>query len=168
MMPQSLRARASARVDHEENAMRSVRLLPLVLLAAASAVGAEDAAKPAAPPRAKAPAGAQVFIVSPADGATVGPDFKVEFGAKNISVAPSTNNAPGTGHHHLLVDAAELPPGDAPIPNDATHRHYGKGQTEDTIHLAPGEHTLQLDCADALHMQFDPPIVSKKITVHVK
>lgn len=148
--------------------MRSVRWLPLVMVLAAAAVAAEDAAQPAAPQRAKAPAGAQVFIVAPADGATVGQDVKVEFGAKNISVAPATNTAPGTGHHHLLVDAAALPPADAPIPNDATHRHYGKGQTEDTIHLAPGDHTLQLDFADALHMQFDPPIVSKKITVHVK
>lgn len=162
------RARADGNADNEENIMRTVRLLPLVLLAAVTAASAEDAAKPAALQRAKAPAGAQVFIVAPADGATVGQDVKVEFGAKNISVAPATNNAPGTGHHHLLVDVAELPPGDAPIANDATHRHYGKGQTEDTIHLAPGDHTLQLDFADALHMQFDPPIVSKKITVHVK
>jgi hypothetical protein len=68
----------------------------------------------------------------------------------------------------LLVDQKELPPGDAPIPNDATRKHYGKGQTEDTVHLEPGDHTLQLDFADALHMQFDPPIVSKKITIHVK
>ena len=127
-----------------------------------------DEAKPAPPQRAKAPAGAQVFIVAPADGATVGQDVKVEFGAKNISVAPATNTAPGTGHHHLLIDAAELPPGELPIPADATHKHYGKGQTEDTIHLEPGEHTLQLDFADAMHMQFDPPIVSKKITIHVK
>lgn len=138
----------------------------LCLFAAASAAGQE--AKPAAPQRAKAPAGAQVFIVAPTDGASVGQDVKVEFGAKNISVAPATNTAPGTGHHHLLIDQKELPPLDAPIPADATHKHYGKGQTEDTIHLEPGDHTLQLDFADALHMQFDPPIVSQKITVHVK
>jgi hypothetical protein len=136
----------------------------LVLVAAAST----SAQQPAGTARPKAPAGAQVFFVAPADGANVGQDFKVEFGAKNISVAPATNTAPGTGHHHLLIDQKELPPLDAAIPNDATHKHYGKGQTEDTIHLEPGDHTLQLDFADALHMQFDPPIVSNKITVHVK
>jgi len=87
---------------------------------------------------------------------------------KHIKVAPATDTTAGTGHHHLLIDVTSLPPGDAPIPNDATHKHYGKGQTEDTIHLEPGDHTLQLDFADALHMQFDPPIVSTKITVHVK
>lgn len=148
--------------------MRHVALLVLAALFAAGAASAEEAQKAAVPQRAKAPAGAQVFIVAPADGATVGQDVKVEFGAKNISVAPATNTAPGTGHHHLLIDTAELPPGNLPIPADATHKHYGKGQTEDTIHLAPGDHTLQLDFADALHMQFDPPIVSKKITIHVK
>ena len=143
---------------------------PFLLLAALCASGAalaDEPSKAATPPRAKAPPGARVFIVAPAAGATVGQDFKVEFGARNISVAPATNNAPGTGHHHLLIDAKELPPPDAPIPIDANHKHYGKGQTEDTIHLEPGDHTLQLDFADAMHMQFDPPIVSKKITVHV-
>ena len=148
--------------------MRNFALSSILCVFVVASVVAEEAAKPAAPQRAKAPAGAQVFFAAPADGATVGQDVKVEFGAKNISVAPATNTAPGTGHHHLMIDQKELPPLDAPIPNDATHKHYGKGQTEDTIHLEPGDHTLQLDFADALHMQFDPPIVSQKITVHVK
>jgi hypothetical protein len=133
-----------------------------------SAAFAQDAAKPAAPPRPKAPHGASVFIVSPANGANVGQDVLVKFGVKNIAVAPATDTSPNTGHHHLLIDQKELPPLDAPIPNDATHKHYGKGQTEDAIHLEPGDHTLQLDFGDATHMQFDPPIVSKKITIHVK
>jgi hypothetical protein len=148
--------------------MRKFGLISILCVFAAASALAQEAAKPAAPQRPKAPAGATVFFSAPADGATVGQDVKVEFGAKNISVAPATNTAPGTGHHHLLIDQKDLPPLDAPIPNDATHKHYGKGQTEDTIHLEPGDHTLQLDFADALHMQFDPPIVSQKITVHVK
>jgi hypothetical protein len=92
----------------------------------------------------------------------------VKFGVKHVKVAPATDTSPGTGHHHLFIDVTSLPPGDAPIPNDETHKHYGKGQTEDTIHLSPGVHTLQLDFGDAGHMQFDPPLASRKITVHVK
>ena len=88
--------------------------------------------------------------------------------AKGVAIKPAGDTTPDSGHHHLLIDGKELPPLDAPIPNDATHKHYGKGQTEDTIHLEPGTHTLQLDLGDAAHRQFDPPIVSKKITVHVK
>jgi hypothetical protein len=133
-----------------------------------SAAFGQDAAKSAAPPRPKAPHGASVFIISPVKGANVGQDVLVKFGVKNIAVVPATDTSPNTGHHHLLIDQKELPPLDAPIPNDATHKHYGKGQTEDAIHLAPGDHTLQLDFGDATHMQFDPPIVSKKITIHVK
>jgi hypothetical protein len=151
-----------------EKAMRRAIKLALFGILAAGAFGALDAQQPAGPPRTQAPAGAEVFFVSPKDGATVGQDVKVEFGVKGIAVAPASEGKPGTGHHHLLIDQKELPPGNAPIPNDATHKHYGKGQTEDTVHLEPGDHTLQLDFADALHMQFDPPLVSRKITVHVK
>jgi len=129
---------------------------------------ADDMAKPAGPPRAKVSTGASVFIVSPKDVETVGQDVLVKFGVKGIEIKRAGDPTPNAGHHHLLIDVAELPPGNAPIPNDATHKHYGKGQTEDTIHLTPGDHTLQLDLADLAHMQFDPPLVSKKITVHVK
>lgn len=143
--------------------------IAFVLLLASSYAAAQDAA-PAATglAREKAPHHAKVFFVAPKSGATVGRDVVVKFGVKGIAVAPASEARPGTGHHHLLIDATGLPPVDAPIPNDATHRHYGKGQTEDTIHLEPGTHTLQLDFADARHVQFDPPIVSRKITIHVK
>jgi len=148
--------------------MRHRALSATVSVIALVAAFSAAAQQPAGLPRAKAPAGAEVFFVAPADGATVGQDVKVEFGVKGIAIAPASENKPGSGHHHLLIDQKDLPPGDLPIPNNATHKHYGKGQTEDTIHLEPGYHTLQLDFADALHVQFDPPIVSKKITVHVK
>jgi hypothetical protein len=148
--------------------MRPIPLIIFALLLGSGAVFAQDAAKPAVMVRAKAPHGAKVFIVSPRDGARVGQDVHVAFGARGIAVAPTGEAKPRSGHHHLLIDAQELPPADAPIPNDATHRHYGKGQTEDTIHLEPGTHTLQLDFGDAAHMQFDPPLVSRKITIHVQ
>ena len=146
---------------------------PMSLLAAALVIGsglamaAQDAA-PSPAARFKAPHGATVSILSPKDGATVGQDVNVKFGVEGIALKPAGDPTPNSGHHHLLIDAKELPPLDAPIPNDATHKHYGKAQTEDTIHLEPGTHTLQLDYGDAAHMQFDPPIVSKKITVTVK
>jgi hypothetical protein len=140
----------------------------LLFVSFALVAGSALAADAPALAREKAPAGAKVFIVSPTNDATVGRDVEVVFGVEGIAIAPATDATPGTGHHHLLVDAASLPPLDAPIPNDATHRHYGKGQTGDTIHLEPGTHTLQLDLGDARHVQFDPPIVSEKITIHVK
>jgi hypothetical protein len=151
--------------------MRPLSLLAAPLLFASAFVLAQDAAHPAAHAgvaRTQAPAGAEVFIIEPQDGATVGREVAVKFGARGIAIKPAGDMTPGSGHHHLLIDVAELPPGDAPVPADAHHKHYGKGQTEDTITLEPGTHTLQLDLGDAAHMQFDPPIVSKKITIHVR
>ena len=115
-----------------------------------------------------APEGALAFIVSPEDGATVPTEFKVKFGVKDISLAPAGDVTKHTGHHHLLIDVKELPAAGQPIPTDANHMHFGKAQTEATIKLPPGKHTLQLELGDSGHIPFDPPIVSKKITVNVK
>jgi hypothetical protein len=115
-----------------------------------------------------APKGAEVFIVSPEDGATVSQEFKVKFGVKDIALAPAGDTTKNTGHHHLLIDVDKLPAAGAPIPTDANHMHFGKAQTEATIKLAPGKHTLQLILGDSGHMPFDPSIVSEKITVNVE
>ncbi len=151
--------------------MRHAALILLALILGFASFSGAALAQTATTPglaRPHAPHGAKVLIVSPKNGAHVGQDVLVKFGVKGIKLAPSTDTAANTGHHHLLIDQNELPPLAVPIPNDATHKHYGKGQTEDTIHLEPGDHTLQLDFADATHMQFSPLLVSKRITIHVK
>lgn len=140
-------------------------LLAVALTAVAGAALAADA--PALPVT-KAPAGAEVYIISPQDGSTVPQTFTVRFGLKGMGVAPAGVARDKTGHHHLLVDVKELPPAGQPIPNDKHHLHFGGGQTETTLTLPPGTHTLQLDLGDANHIPFDPPVVSKVITVHVK
>lgn len=140
-------------------------LLALVLASTAAAAIAADA--PGLPVT-KSPAGAEVYIISPKDGATVGQEFTVSFGLKGMGVAPAGVKKEGTGHHHLLIDVTDLPAAGQPIPKDDTHVHFGNGQTETTVKLKPGTHTLQLELADENHIPFDPAVVSKKITVHVK
>ncbi len=108
----------------------------------------------------------RVFIVSPADGATVTSPVTVVFGIENFGVAPAGTVDANTGHHHLLVDTG-LPPLDQPIPADANHIHFGKGQTETTLELGPGEHTLQLLLGDGSHVPHDPALVSEQITITV-
>jgi len=125
------------------------------------------AAAPARPTH-EAPADAKVYIITPADGATVERDVTVQFGLSGMGVEPAGIEKEHTGHHHLLIDVATLPPAGLPIPNDDRHRHFGGGQTETVLHLSPGTHTLQLELGDANHVPFDPPVVSRKITVHVK
>lgn len=119
-------------------------------------------------PVTKASAGASVYIISPRDGATVPQSFTVRFGLKGMGVAPAGVEKAGTGHHHLLVDVKQLPAAGQPIPSDAHHIHFGGGQTQTTLKLAPGTHTLQLELGDAHHVPFDPPLVSKRVTIHVK
>ena len=116
--------------------------------------------------REPAPAGAEVYIVSPADGARVKSPVTVVFGLKGMGVAPAGIKFDNTGHHHLLIDVP-TPPLDAAIPADLNHIHLGNGQTERKITLPPGEHTLQLILGDDQHVPHDPPIMSERITIYV-
>lgn len=148
--------------------------LVLVLLAcggepAPTGTGDESSNAPAAtgPERTPAPPGSAVFIIAPADGATVESPFEVKFGITGMEVAPAGTFASNTGHHHLLVDT-ELGDPTKPIPADDKHIHFGKGQTETTLSLEPGKHTLQLVLADGNHIPHDPPVVSEQITITVK
>jgi hypothetical protein len=142
------------------------RLLLAALLFAATGTVAAQAATDL--PITKAPAGVGVYFISPQDGATVPATFTVRFGLKGMGVAPAGVARENTGHHHLLIDVKQLPAAGQPIPNDAQHRHFGGGQTETTLTLPPGTHTLQLELGDASHVPFDLPLVSKRITVHVQ
>lgn len=119
-------------------------------------------------PRRTAPDGAEVYIISPKDGETVGKTFVVLFGLKGMGVAPAGIDMPNTGHHHLLIDLAELPDLNLPLPMSENLVHFGGGQTETKITLEPGTHTLQLVLGDHLHIPFTNPVISKKITVTVK
>ena len=139
-----------------------VRALAFLAAALAIPVHAQDAQRTPAPP------GAILYIGWPSDGQVLpAKPFRVWFGLRNMGVAPAGVEKPNTGHHHLLIDAA-LPPLDEPIPNDKNHMHFGNGQTETVIDLPPGRHTLQLIMGDARHIPFEPPLVSKKITITIK
>jgi len=118
-------------------------------------------------PRSTAPADARVYIISPQDGATVSNPVTVRFGLSGMGIAPAGVPMAGAGHHHLLIDV-ELPPLDQPVPADERHLHFGKGQTEASIVLAPGKHRLQLLLADHLHLPHEPPVVSEPITITVR
>jgi hypothetical protein len=120
----------------------------------------------------KSPPGAKEYFINLKNGDTVTNPILIQFGLSGMGVAPAglqgdqTNN---TGHHHLLIDTKlegdELK---EPIPMDEQHRHFGKGQTEATINLPAGQHTLQLMLGDWTHMPLVPPVMSERITITVK
>jgi hypothetical protein len=113
-------------------------------------------------------AGAEVYIVSPKDGAKVKGAVTVVFGLKGMGVAPAGIKMDNTGHHHLVVDTEA--PADLSQPLPATEKviHFGKGQTETTLTLPAGKHTLQLVFADFLHIPHDPAVISRKVTITVE
>jgi hypothetical protein len=136
----------------------------MILLRTASA---QEGGAAAVVPRTASPAGAQVYFVSPENGAEVRSPVTIRFGLRGMGVAPAGVTSPNTGHHHLLIDVAELPPDNLPLPATDQIRHFGLGQTETALELPPGQHTLQLVLGDALHIPHDPPIRSDKITITV-
>ncbi|PXX89569.1 rod shape-determining protein RodA [Marinobacter vulgaris] len=143
------------------NIINSAQRLLFCSVLAASMVSGANGATPA-------PEGAAVYFVTPLDGQTVSSPLTVRFGLEGLGVAPAGVEREGTGHHHLLVDVDELPPLDEPVPADDRHIHFGGGQTQTTVELSPGEHTLQLLVGDHLHIPHEPPVMSEKITVTVE
>ena len=114
-----------------------------------------------------APSDAEVYFLSPSDGAVLKNPVRVVFGLKGMGVAPAGVDKENTGHHHLLIDT-DLANPKLPIPADERHKHFGAGQTETVIELPPGQHTLQLVLGNYLHIPHDPPVCSEKITVTVE
>lgn len=118
--------------------------------------------------RQKSPEGAEVYIVSPQDGETVTNPVTVRFGLKGMGLAPAGVMKANTGHHHLLIDLTYPPAMHQPLPKDKKYLHFGGGETETTLTLKPGKHTLQLLLADHTHTPHKPPVISEKITIIVQ
>ena len=148
--------------------MKSILLSVMVIFMAAVALGAGPAPSQALPAASPSPTGASVYFIEPQEGATVPLTFTVKFGLKGMSIAPAGTDAPNSGHHHLLVDVAQLPDPKQPLPANEHVLHFGKGQTETQVTLTPGKHTLQLVFGNYLHIAHDPPVVSQQISITVE
>lgn len=112
------------------------------------------------------PEGAKVFFVSPQDGATVTSPVKIQMGVEGMEVQPAGKIQDGSGHHHIVIDADPIAKGTL-VPADEQHKHFGKGQTETELTLAPGQHTLQLQFANGVHLSYGEQM-SSKITITVE
>ena len=130
------------------------------LAAAAALLALAGAAcRPAAEPR--------VFFVEPAAGAAVGAPVHVKLGAENFTVEPAGEVHAGAGHLHIVVDAGCVAAGSV-IPKDETHLHYGQGQLEADLELAPGAHSLCLQAADGGHTALAGDGLSQTIQITVE
>lgn len=135
------------------NCFRSL-VLPVVFSAAALVATGCASITGLASPGAK-PAATAVSFLEPADGAVVHSPFLVRFGVTGMQIQPAGTMTEGTGHHHLLVNAADIP-AMAAIPVDPQHLHFGKSQTETTLTLPPGQYTLTMQFGNGAHQAYGP------------
>ncbi|MDQ6986406.1 MAG: DUF4399 domain-containing protein [Mariprofundaceae bacterium] len=104
-----------------------------------------------------------VAFEKPHNGAQVKSEFKVEMEVDGMKVHKAGDIIDDTGHHHLIIDGDCIAKGQV-VPKDATHLHFGKGQTETMLKLAPGKHTLTLQFANGHHQSYGRELCT---TIHV-
>ncbi len=120
-----------------------------------------------------APEGAAVYFVNLEDGATVSSPVTIIFGLEGMGVAPAGTEKENTGHHHLLLNRPPLGEGEEGeleygLPADDNHIHFGGGQTQVTLDLPAGQHTMQLVMGDLNHVPHIDPVTSEVITITVE
>ena len=110
----------------------------------------------------------RVFFVEPRDDANVAQEFKVVMGVEGMIVKPLGDMSADTGHHHLLINAENVNEGEiVPVDKPDVYKHFGKGQTETMVKLAPGKYKLTLQFADGAHRSYGKPMRAT-ISVTVK
>ena len=103
------------------------------------------------------------------DGDTVSNPVVVRFTSTGATMRHNMGHTATTiplGHLHLIIDAP-LPPAGQMVPMDSRHIHFSHGESQATLHLVPGDHSLQLVLAGADHHVGNPPVASAKIIIHV-
>jgi hypothetical protein len=142
--------------------MTNLRTLPLVLaLGLAACAPADEPAEEMPPTPSISSGGAMtVSILEPADGAEItGRTVTVRL-ATTVPILPAGDLTPGTGHHHLYLDADVAPVG-APVPTvPGSIVHMGNAASEFRFDsVAPGTHRLIAVVADGVHVPLQPWVV---------
>ena len=128
-------------------------------VAAPAAKPAQSPSPAVEPPKKEEPVGEAVADTGPGvsfgnlrDGATIANGFQLAFVVQGKTVNPAGDAIDDAtkGHHHLIIDGKGID-AQTPVPADATHIHFGKGQTSHVLNVAPGQHTLTLQFADGAH-----------------
>ena len=108
----------------------------------------------------------KVYFINLEDGDRLESPFLIQFGLSGMGIAPAGTDRANTGHHHLLINVNEIDLS-KPIPSSSSHIHFGGGQTESLIDLAPGDYSMQLVLGDMTHTPHNPPIISQRINITV-
>jgi pyruvate/2-oxoglutarate dehydrogenase complex dihydrolipoamide acyltransferase (E2) component len=101
----------------------------------------------AAKPSGGAPA---ATFAAPKSGAKVSSPVAVKMKASKIKIVEAGPVKKGTGHFHVMIDTKCVAKG-KPIPEDASHVHYGDASKTAKLKLDPGKHTLCLQLGNGAH-----------------
>ena len=113
----------------------------------------------------KKPTG-RVFFISPQNGEEVKSPVSFKMGVEGLEVQAAGEVQTGKGHHHIIINGDPYSAGQAvPFIEKKTY-HYGKGQTEASIELEPGEYDVTLQFANGAHISYGPEL-STKIRIKV-
>lgn len=97
--------------------------------------------------------GQRVYFVNLNDGDAVTSPVKVVMGVDGMEVEPAGEAHKNKGHHHILIGDTYTP-AEAVVAADSLHIHFGKGQTETELVLAPGTYTIALQFANGFHQSY--------------
>ena len=110
--------------------------------------------------------GTKVYFINLKEGQTIKSPYVIQIGlTSQMGIAPALADWPDTGHHHIIVDST--------ITNmnksiSSKHIHLSKGQSEISVDLTKGKHTIQIVFADYSHIPHDPPVMSEVINITVE
>ena len=102
-----------------------------------------------------------VTIVEPANNSVVtGSTVTVQLEVAGFPIVEAGNMTPGTGHHHLYLDA-DVESTTEPVPTvPGTIVHMGDASSSFTFeNVSPGEHRLIAVVADGAHVPLNPLVV---------
>jgi hypothetical protein len=130
-------------------------LAPFALVACGGGEPAEDTSE-----QTVEPAAGTVTIVTPMDGALInGNEITVTL-SSTVEIVPAGDLTPGTGHHHLYLNA-DLTPPDQPVPTvPGSIVHMGDASSSFVFeNVEPGNYRLIAVVADGVHVPLQPWVV---------
>ncbi|MCY4418531.1 MAG: DUF4399 domain-containing protein [Cytophagales bacterium] len=101
----------------------------------------------------------RVFFRNLQDGDIVESPLYVEMAVQGWVVRPAGKVKKYTGHHHILINRPFIPKGEI-VPKDENNLHFGKGEINTVLNLAPGKYTLCLQFADGAHVSYGKELSS--------
>jgi len=139
--------------------MNAKTALSLLLLSSSAACGgaSEDAPSESAPADAVEQAPLSVTIVAPRQEEILEEADVVVWLESTVPIVPAGDMTPGTGHHHLYLDA-DLGDMSAPIPTvPGSIVHMGNAAREYVFeNVASGPHRIIAVVADGAHVPLQP------------